>query len=131
MFHSLAFSSTGSCCSLWVCEQQHAQRSMLLRCPEDQVFSPRSSNGHNITCTSETESGLSSKQFLQFFSSDLIAKCNAIHHCLFPSTLVQVKAVVVGLDRSINYYKLQMAMAYIIKNDAHFVVGDVKLEHSL
>lgn len=35
---------------------------------------------------------------------------------------LQVNAVVVGLDRSVNYYKLQMAMSYILKNNAHFVV---------
>lgn len=35
---------------------------------------------------------------------------------------MQVTVVVVGLDRDINYYKLQMAMSYIIKNKAHFVV---------
>jgi ribonucleotide monophosphatase NagD (HAD superfamily) len=35
----------------------------------------------------------------------------------------EVSAVVVGLDREVNYYKLQHAMAYITKQKAMFVVG--------
>ncbi|KAF5839372.1 HAD-like domain-containing protein [Dunaliella salina] len=43
----------------------------------------------------------------------------------------EVKAVVVGLDRSINYYKLQMAMSYILKNDAHFIATNTDARGNL
>mmetsp|Transcript_14091 Transcript_14091/g.38082 ORF Transcript_14091/g.38082 Transcript_14091/m.38082 type:complete len:327 (-) Transcript_14091:154-1134(-) len=43
----------------------------------------------------------------------------------------EVNAVVVGLDRSINYYKLQMAMSYILKNDAHFIATNTDARGNL
>lgn len=37
--------------------------------------------------------------------------------------VLQVTAVVVGLDMHVNFYKLQTAMTYIRENKAIFVVG--------
>lgn len=39
------------------------------------------------------------------------------------SGTMQVDAVIVGLDRDVSYYKLQKAMAYLLKNQAHFIVS--------